>query len=59
MKLTGEFLQSALNTNLAKKRNLLAEKNIALNYKFTLQTMLFNLKQEQLYVSDDRYDSSS
>ena len=53
MKLAGGFLQNALNTNLAKKRNCSVEKNISLNYKFELQTVLLELKKEQLYVDED------
>jgi hypothetical protein len=53
MKLTGEFLQNALHTTLAKKRNNMAERSIALSHKFDLQTTLFTLKKEQLYVDED------
>ena len=53
MKLTAGFLQNALNSNLARKRQILAEKNIALNHKFNLQTTLFELKKEQLYIDED------
>jgi hypothetical protein len=53
MKLTGQFLQNALQTTLAKKRNDMAEKSIALSHKFELQTTLFTLKKEQLYVDED------
>ena len=54
MKITGDFLQNALNNNLSTKRNLLAEKNIAMNHKFNLQIKLFKLKKEQLYIDEDR-----
>ena len=53
MKLAGEFLQNALNINLAKRRNILVEKNIALNYKFSLQAISFDLRKEQLYIDED------
>ncbi len=54
MKLAGEFLQNVLQTNLAKKQNILVERNIALSHKFNLQKIVFNLKKEQLYIDEDR-----
>ncbi|CAF0716807.1 unnamed protein product [Brachionus calyciflorus] len=53
LKLTGDFLQNVLSHNLFRKRTKLVEKNLATNYKFYLQTVLFSLKKEQLYVDDD------
>ena len=54
MNLTNEFLQNALRYNLSRKRNNAVQKNISNNYKFTLQTIMHNLKKEQLYIDEDR-----
>lgn len=53
LKLTGEFLQNVLNTNLGRKRNTICHKHLANNYKFYLQSVLFNLRKEQLYIDED------
>lgn len=54
MKLTSDFLLNVLGSSLAHKRTNQVEKSIANTYKMGLQSQLFELKKEQLYIDDDR-----
>jgi hypothetical protein len=54
IKLTHQFVENVLQSNLRRKRTALVEKHISHQFKFLLQKELFNLKKEQLYVDDDR-----
>ena len=54
VKITSDFLQNVLQSNLSTKNNYSVEKNICAVHKFSLQTRMHNLRKEQLYLDDDR-----
>lgn len=53
VKITSNFLMNSLQKNLALKNNYSVEKKMCANFKFSLQTITYDLRKEQLYIDDD------